>query len=172
MSHELIHAFRLTEPAARCDEHQCTKTISVSYAIPEDMAQSSRQAIYDVNLSLAEGGVRAWSLSGPDLWSRVGEAIYLRSVATPDYGARAEALAKAVEIVAVAIEPSLPQSRCGRDAVSPVLLHRRCDGVEFLMLAAIEIGEEDRIVMRASEVPPAQAAPPGAAAPGPPRPDR
>jgi hypothetical protein len=144
---ELIFAFRLDPPAARCDEAQCTKTVSVSYDIPEGKAQSQREAIYDVGMRLEHGGVRQAWLTGPDLFTRIGEAVRVSAVSPTDLGARVEAIGQATQMIALAVEQSLPAARCGADAVSPVVLRRVCDGVELRVVSAQELGEEDRIVI-------------------------
>jgi hypothetical protein len=151
---ELIFAFRLEPPAARCDGDLCTKTISVAYDVPEGKAQSPREAIYDVGMRLEHGGVRAAWLTGPELFTRIGEAARVSAVSPTDLGARVEAIGQATQVIALAVEPALPSARCAADAVSPVVLRRVCDGVDLRVISAVELGEEDRISIEpASEDP-------------------
>jgi hypothetical protein len=142
---ELVFAFRLEAPAAHCDGDLCTKTISVGYDVPEGKAQSAREAIYDVGMRLEHGGVvEAW-LTGPELFTRIGEAVRVAAVSPTDLSARVEAIGQATQVIALAVEPALPASRCSADAVSPVVLRRVCDGVDLRVISALELGEEDRI---------------------------
>jgi hypothetical protein len=147
LDHELIFAYRLSEPEARCDEAACDKTLVVDYAVPEGHAESDRQAVYDVGLRLERGGVRAAWISGPDLFTRLGEAVSVRAVDSADWVARAEAIGNATQVIALAVEPVLPARRCAADAVSPVVLRRVCDGVSLSVVSAVELGEEDRVVV-------------------------
>jgi hypothetical protein len=62
-----------------------------------------------------------------------------------DRQARAEAISRALGVVELAIEPSLPAARCSRQAVSPVVLERRCDGIVLRMIAAQTAESDDRI---------------------------
>jgi len=145
LDHEFIYAFRLTPPEARCTERGCTKTVSVSYAVPEGKAQSPRQAVYDVVLGLDRGGIASASITGPELFTRLGEAARVSAVHPDDWVGRAEAIGQATLMLALAIEPVLPASRCWVSAVSPVVLERACDGVVLRVVSAVELGEEDRV---------------------------
>lgn len=144
---DFIYAYRLTEPAARCDDESCEKTITVAYAVPEGKSQSDREAVYDVGLRLEKGGVGAAWLTGPELFTRLAEAVRVRSVSSSGPLERAEAIGQATQVLALALEPMLPTSRCAADAVSPVVLRRTCDGVDVRVISAIELSEEDRVVV-------------------------
>lgn len=156
---ELIYAYRLAEPGARCNDEGCSKTVMVSYDVPEGKAQSERQAIYDVGLGLEKGGVRAAFITGPELFTRLGESVRVAAVSPSDLLGRMEAIGQAVQVLALAVEPVLPASRCAAESVSPVVLRRQCDGVDFRVISALDLGEEDRIVIEplaaaATPVPP------------------
>ncbi len=142
---ELVFAFRLEAPAARCDGDLCTKTISVAYDVPEGKAQSAREAVYDVGMQLENGGVRSAWVTGPELFTRIGEAVRVAAVPPTDLGARIEAIGQATQMIAIAVEPALPASRCAVDPVSPIVLRRVCDGVDLRVVSALDPGEEDRI---------------------------
>lgn len=144
---EFIFAYRLSEPAARCDDDGCTKMLGVSYGVPEGKTQSPREAIYDVRLSLERGGVSSASITGPELFSRLGEAMGVQAITPTDFVGRAEAIGQATQLIALAVEGVLPASRCGAEAVSPVVLRRACDGVEFRVISALRPEEEDRVVV-------------------------
>jgi hypothetical protein len=147
LGHDFIYAFRLEAPPARCSETLCTKTVVIRYEIPENKQPSPREAVYDVRLELVDGGVTEVVLTGPDLFSRLGEAVSLRPIDPTDYAARTEAIARAVDLVALSVDAALPPTDCAVEAVSPVLLHRKCDGVELRMVAATDPSEEDRLVV-------------------------
>ncbi len=149
-SDELIYAYRLEEPGARCEEGTCTKTISVSYDVPEGKLQSARQAIFDVGMRLDHGGVSAAWLTGPELFTRIGEALRVGAVDPADLVGRAEAIGQSTQVIALAVEPVLPAARCAVDAISPVVLRRVCDGVDLRVVSALEASEEDRIIVEPS----------------------
>jgi hypothetical protein len=153
LDHELLYDWRLKEPRARCDGDRCVKALALPYAIPDSGRLAPRQALYDVVFELERGGVKSAAIVGPELFSRVGEAIELRPVRPADLQARAEAIARVLTVVQGAIEPKLSASRCAREAVSPVVLERRCDGVVFRMIAAPSVETDDRIEVLA-EAPP------------------
>jgi hypothetical protein len=145
LPHEFIHAYRLTEPAARCTTSRCIKMLSVRYAIPEAGTLGSREAVFDVALELDKGGVERALVAGPELFSRLGEAIALRPI-TPDAGlARTEALSLVSQLVEGLVESRLPAMDCEREAISPVIIHRQCKGLTLRMVAAAVPNQEDRI---------------------------
>lgn len=147
MDDEFIYAYRLSEPAARCSDDGCAKMLSVSYSVPEGKTQSPREAIYDVRLAFERGGVSSAQITGPELFSRLGEAMGVSAISPTDFVGRAEAIGQATQLIALAVEGVLPASRCGAEAVSPVVLRRACDGVELRVVSAINPEEEDRIVV-------------------------
>lgn len=151
LDHEFIYAYRLSEPAARCRDDGCSKVVTVSYAVPEGKVQSPREALYEVGLKLEKGGVRGAWVSGPELFTRLGEAVGVTAVSAGNFVARAEAIGQSTSLVALAVEPLLPAARCAAESVSPVVLRRRCDGVELRVVAATELGEEDRIAVEPVE---------------------
>lgn len=150
LDHEFIFAYRLSAPFARCNDDGCTKLVTVPYAVPEGGAHSSREAVYEVGLRLERGGVTAAWITGPELFTRLGEAVGVRAVASNDWVARAEAIGQTTSLVALAVEPLLPSTRCSAESVSPVVLRRVCDGVELRVVAATELGEEDRVFVEPS----------------------
>ncbi len=144
---DFLVAYRLVAPGARCTNDGCTKTISMGYAVPEGKAQSAREASYSVKLRLERGGVAAAWITGPALFTRLGEAVRLAAVSPKDWVGRAEAIGQAVQILALAVEPALPASRCTAEPVSPVVLRRVCDGVDLRVVSALSDAEDDQIVV-------------------------
>jgi hypothetical protein len=149
LPHELIYAFRLTPPEGRCGDSRCIKPLMLAYAIPEAKAQSDRVALLDVVIDLDRGGVQRIVLTGPDLFTRLGEALLLRPILPTDVRGRTEALIRARQLVEVSVEPAMPGSRCAVEPISPILFHRRCDGTELRLIVASEAEEEDRLEVRA-----------------------
>jgi hypothetical protein len=69
----------------------------------------------------------------------------VRAVPPLNPQASAEALGQALEIVSAALSVALPKERCDGDAVSPVVLERRCDGLRLQVVAGTEPGAADRL---------------------------
>lgn len=147
LDHELIHAYRVEQPVATCSSSHCSKQLTMSYAIPDSGKLSERVAVFEVILSLREGAVAQAELTGPDLFSRLAEAVQRTPVAPDDAQRRAEAIAVSRQLVAGVLEAKLPGSACEQQAVSPVVLERECDGVRVRAVAALHVGGEDRIVV-------------------------
>jgi len=164
LPHDLIHAYRLTPPEARCSDTACSKTLLIGYSVPEGKVQSAREALVDVGLELERGGVVRAAIAGPELFTRLGEALRVAAVPTGDWLGRAEAIGQTAQLVALGVEPLMPASRCAAEAVSPVVLRRVCDGIELRVVSAVELGEDDRIAIfpvAPAATPPAAAAPRG-----------
>jgi hypothetical protein len=148
LDHELLYDWRIAEPAARCVGDRCVKAIkaiALPYAIPDGGKLAPRKALVDVVIELERGGVKRAEIAGPELFSRLGEAIELRPVRPSDPQARAVAVGRALTVVEGAIEPHLPSARCRREAVSPVVLERACDGVLLRVIAAPSPESDDRV---------------------------
>jgi hypothetical protein len=149
LSGDFIYHWRLEPPDARCADRRCTKTLTETYAIPAAKRLTTHEAIYDVTLLLdAQGTVSEAMISGPELFSRVGEASLLIPVAPGDSAARAEAIARAARITQAAVESAMPASRCAKQPTSPVVVLRQCRGLRFEMIAALEPDQDDRVVVR------------------------
>jgi hypothetical protein len=150
LDHELIHRFRLSEPPGRCLGDRCRKLLSFGFKVPSDKQLVEREAIAEVEFGLdASGALASARIGGPDLFSRLDEAIELRTVTPEDAQARAEAIARAAQLVAHAVETALPAGECERQPVSPVILVRACRGIELVVIAGMTIEEDDRIEVRA-----------------------
>lgn len=149
LSGDFIYHWRIESPSAHCVDHRCTKTLSETYAIPGAKHLTTHEAIYDVTLLLdVQGMLSQAMISGPELFSRVGEASLLIPVAPADHAARAEAIARAARITQDAVESVMPASRCSRQPTSPVVVLRQCDGLRFEMIAALKPDQDDQVVVR------------------------
>ena len=141
-----LEAFKLEPPTPTCDDQRCVKQFTLTYAIPDAGRSSERVAVFDVILTFVDGAVRRGELMGPDLFSRLGEATQRLAVPVEDGQRRAEAIGAAQQLIAGVLEPSFPPGSCAREAVSPVVLERECRGVRIQMVAALDVGGEDRVV--------------------------
>ena len=147
LDHEFIYEWRIRPPRARCVGRRCVKTVVIPYAIPEDRQLSPRVAVFDVVIELQGGGVSRAYLTGPELFSRLAEAVDLQSVAPDDDHARLDAMTTSLFVVQNAMEAALPAGACDRPPVSPVLIERQCRGVHAAMIAGRDASEEDRVVV-------------------------
>ncbi len=147
LDHEFIHEWRIRPPRARCQGGRCVKTVMMPYAIPEARELSERVAIFDVVVELERGGVRRATIAGPELFSRLAEAIDLQIVTPDDANARLDAMTTAFFVVQNALEDALPAAECESPPVSPALIVRECRGVRAAMIAGRDASEEDRIVV-------------------------
>lgn len=152
LDHELIHAFRVVPPVATCGTTHCVKQVSMTYAIPAEGRLAERIAIFDVMLTLDAGAVVRAELSGPDLFSRVGEAAQRVPVAADDPQRRAEAIGAARQLVEGVLEERFPGAQCAGEAVAPVILERACHGVRVRLIASLDVGGEDRLVVEPTDL--------------------
>ena len=60
---------------------------------------------------------------------------------------RAEAIGSTEQLMAAVMEARFPRDICAGAPVSPVVLERSCRGVRVQVVAALEVGSEDRIVV-------------------------
>jgi len=144
---ELIFHYRMEDPRARCADERCNKSLQLPFAIPDSGRLATRKALLDVELTLFRGGVVKARLAGPELFNRVSEASEVRPVRPDDAQGRAEAIARAVQIVEGALPPELSSVACRREAVSPVVLARECDGLRVTMVAATSADVDDELVI-------------------------
>ena len=147
LSSEFVQAFRVETPAAMCDEQRCVKQFTMPYAIPDSGKSAERVAVFDVILTFAGGAVVRGELMGPDLFSRLGEAAQRLPVPVDDGQRRAEAIGATEQLIAGVLEAQLPRATCAGAPVSPVVLERICRGVRVQVIAAMEVGSEDRVVI-------------------------
>lgn len=145
---DLLVRLRERPPPLHCEADDCQKIFSFSYAVPEERTLVEREVDVTLRIRLQRGLVEELSLSGPELLTRVAEAITVRAIPPFNPQASAEALGQALEIVASALSEPLPKARCDAEAVSPVVLERRCEGVSLRVVAGTEPGAEDRLVIR------------------------
>ncbi len=146
---ELLLRFRVRQPPGRCEADRCSKAFPFLYAVPEDKILTERRLDVTLEIDLERGGVQRLSLSGPELLSRISEAARVKAVPPSNPQARAEALGQGLDVLRDALEEPLPAARCATEAVSPVVLARRCDGLSLEIVAGTEPLAADRVIVRA-----------------------
>ena len=146
---ELLLRFRVRQPPGHCDESRCVKVFPFVYAVPEDKSLVERSVELTLEIALDHGLVQQLSLSAPALLTRVAEASRVQAIPADNPQAQAEALGQALDIVIDALDVPLPASSCTAEAVSPVVLARRCNGLRLEVVAGTEAGALDRVVVRA-----------------------
>lgn len=154
LDHELIFRFRLSPPVGTCVETRCTKAFHFEYAVPEAGRLAPRAADFWLTLWLERGNVVGISLSGDGLFTRLGEAVDRVAIADSNLLARTEAIARAAQLVDNATSAAFPSADCAKEVIAPVVLARECRGLRFLVTAAIEPGQQDRVeVLSAAPTP-------------------
>lgn len=143
LHHEFIHAYRVEEPAAVCDNTRCSKRLTFSYEVPAEGELVAREVVVSIELDLLDGGVERARVSGPALFSRIGEATQRSAIEPHDLQARAEGIGQSARVIGRALEGRLPEASCQREVVSPVVLERACHGLSARMVAAEAQGGND-----------------------------
>ena len=146
---ELLLRFRVRQPPGHCEGDHCLKVLRFVYAVPEDKILVERSVDVAFEITLDHGLVQQLSLSAPELLTRVAEASRVSAVPAGNPQARAEALGQALDILSDALAEPLTVSACAAEAVSPVVLARRCRGLRVEVIAGTEAGALDRLVVRA-----------------------
>ncbi|HET9957945.1 MAG TPA: hypothetical protein VFQ61_25780 [Polyangiaceae bacterium] len=164
-NHELIYEFRLRPPAGHCEPRACRKLFELTFAVPHEKRLQARSARLELRFELQNERVVAFTLAGPELFSRLAEASDRTYIAETDLLARTEGIARAVQVLSNALEPRLPAAECERAVVAPVVMERACRGV----LLRARVGEgTDMVEGRAASdaelhptlAPPSKPAPP------------
>jgi len=145
LAEETNIAFRLSPPAGVCQGDQCKKLLQLSYEVPGERELVSRAALLEVQLELEKGLLRRARLAGPELWTRLAEALSLRPLPTPTAEQRADAVYRSSLLVRALLEPTMPAARCDVAAQAPLVIERKCDGLHARMLAAPSATEDDSL---------------------------
>jgi hypothetical protein len=153
LDHETIFAFRLSQPAAVCAGDRCRKLLELEYEVPGERELVSRAAVLEVQLELAAGVLSRVRLAGPELWTRLAEALSLTPLSNPSLEQRVDALNRSALLVRAVLEPVLPAAECERKAESPVVLERSCRGVRARMFAGQSPAEDDVIEFMPASAP-------------------
>jgi len=151
----LLAEFRDAAGKLECAEDRCSKTFLLSYSVPGQSQFVARDLAVELSIRLYAGRVVAAELSGPDLWSRLGEAVERKAVAEQSLSGRVDAIARSAQVLENALESRLPARECARDVIAPQVLVRDCRGVRLEMLAGVEEQPRDAVVVTPSRMPPA-----------------
>lgn len=147
----LIYRFRLEPPAGHCRGDACSKQFALDYAVPTRDGLVARTARFELAIDLDAGLVTRIRLAGPELFSRLTEAVDRTLLDPKNLLARTEAIARALQVFENSLQPTLPSSECARDVVAPVVLSRICRGVSLSVVVGTEPGELDRIEVSAQK---------------------
>lgn len=142
---ELRKAFGLRLLPGECLPDRCINVLSFAYAIPVDKELTTRSLDLTLELGISRGALQSLSLSAPGLLGHVAEAVLVRAIPADSPQAYAEALGSALELFIAATDAALPSDRCNAEAVSPIVLARRCEGVRLELVAGTEPGAPDRL---------------------------
>lgn len=145
LNDETIFAFRLSEPRGRCQGDVCWKLLELGYDVPGERELSTLAAVLEVRLDLERGLLQRARLTGPALWTRLAEALSLRALPTPTPAERADAVRRSALLVQALFEPLLPAAACEVRAEPPVVVARKCRGIEARMVAGEDASEDDSI---------------------------
>jgi len=141
-----IFAFRLSEPRGACQGDTCKKLLQLSYEVPGERELVERAALLEVQLLLERGLLQRARLAGPELWTRLAEALSLRPLPSPTPEERADAINRALLLVRALLEPAMPTAQCPElPAVPPVVLLRQCRGLTARMVAGQSAAEDDSL---------------------------
>jgi hypothetical protein len=143
---ETIFAFRLSEPRGACQGDRCRKLLQLGYEVPGQRELVTRAALMEVQLDLERGLLQKARLAGPELWTRLAEALALRPLPNPTPEERADAVNRAQMLVRALLEPALPSAECPDAAPAlPVALERSCRGLHVRMLVGADATQDDSL---------------------------
>jgi hypothetical protein len=162
---ETIFAFRLSAPRGACRGDSCKKLIEIRYQVPGERQLLQRVSLLEVQLELERGLLGSARLAGPELWTRLGEALSLRPLPNPSPEERADAVRRSSLLIKALLEQRFPAASCEVQATSAVI-ERACHGQRVRMVAGAGGADDDFL-----EIAPDVAAPspslPSSPAPGP-----
>ncbi|HEX2874160.1 MAG TPA: hypothetical protein VHP33_23060 [Polyangiaceae bacterium] len=146
LASDTIFAFRLSEPRGACQGDRCRKLLQLGYEVPGERELVTRAALMEVQLELERGLLQRVRLAGPELWTRLAEALSLRPLPNPTAEERADAVNRARMLVHALLEPTLPSAECPDAApVAPAVLERSCRGLRVRMLIGSDATQDDSL---------------------------
>lgn len=146
LSDDTIFAFRLSEPRGSCQGDRCHKLLQLGYQVPGERELTARVALLEVQLELERGLLQRARLAGPELWTRLAEALSLQPLPSPTPAERADAVNRAQLLVRALLEPAFPTAECPDVAVTaPMILQRTCRGLTARMVAGQNPMEDDTL---------------------------
>jgi hypothetical protein len=145
LNDDTIFAFRLSPPRGACRADDCRKLLQLSYEVPGERELVARVAVMEIELGLHRGLLKRAGVAGPELWTRLAEALSLRLLPNPSPEERADAVNRSSMLVRALLEPTFPAARCEVAAAAPVVIERKCDGLSVRMLAGATATDDDGI---------------------------
>jgi hypothetical protein len=143
LDHETIFAFRLSPPRGACQGDTCRKLLELGFEVPGERELVARAALLEVELQLERGLLTGARYAGPELWTRLAEALSLTALPSPSPEQRADALNRSTLLMRAVLEPVLPAAECEAKVEPPVLLERSCRGLRARMLAGQGGADDD-----------------------------
>jgi hypothetical protein len=150
LDHETIFAFRLSPPRGVCQGDKCRKLQDLRFEVPGERELVARAALLEVELQLERGLLTGARYAGPELWTRLAEALSLTPLPSPTPEQRADALNRSALLIRAVLEPLLPAAQCEVKAQAPVVLERHCRGLRVRMLAGQGGAEDDALEISAA----------------------
>jgi hypothetical protein len=145
LADETIFAFRLSDPRGSCQGDTCRKLLQLSYPVPGQRELVERAAILEIQLDLERGLLARARLGGPELWTRLAEALSLTPLPNPTPEERVDAVNRASLLVRALLEPRFPAAECDVHAEAPVVVERSCRGLHAKMVAGQNTTDDDSI---------------------------
>ena len=143
LDHETIFALQHSLPPSACQGQKCRKLLELGFEVPGERELVSRAALLEVELQLERGLLMGARYAGPELWTRLAEALSLTALPSPSPEQRADALNRSTLLIRALLEPRLPAAECEVKTEAPVVLERRCHGLRARMLAGQSGAEDD-----------------------------
>jgi uncharacterized coiled-coil protein SlyX len=140
---EAIFAFRLSDPRGACQGDRCTKLLELRYRVPGERQLLERVALLEVQLDLERGLLARAALAGPELWTRLGEALSMRPLPSPTPEDRADAVHRSALLVSSLLEAAFPAASCAVVAGGEAVLERACRGRRVRMVAGKTGADDD-----------------------------
>jgi hypothetical protein len=140
---ETIFAFRLSPPRGACQGDSCKKLLELRYQVPGERQLVERASLLEVQLELERGLLARARLAGPELWTRLGEALSLRALPSPTPEERKDAVNRSSFLVRALLEPAFPAASCEVASNGPVVFERLCGGRRARMVAGQGGADDD-----------------------------
>ncbi len=153
LADETIFAFRLSAPRGSCRGDSCKKLLQLSYLVPGEGKLLERVSLLEVQLELERGLLTRARLAGPELWTRLGEALSLEPVDSPTPEQRAAGIERAKLLIQGVLEARFPSASCQVEPSPGAILERACGGLRARMAAGS--GADDDFFEVFPEAPPA-----------------
>ncbi|AKT40954.1 hypothetical protein [Chondromyces crocatus] len=136
-------------PNAPAGVRRCAKLLSLPYSVSGGVGGEERELTLEVAVVQdAAGRPIEATVGGPEMFTRLEEARSVRAIDAGDAAARVSGISLAVTMARRAFSAKVSEEpTCRREPVAPVVLALGCGGVALDVRAAIEAGDDDRILI-------------------------